>query len=54
MINTLNGEYRSIAAKYGYCLGIVVISRSLATVQNIRYDRFEYTHVLVNMYTGLG
>ena len=54
MINTLNGEYRSITAKYGYLFGIMVISWSPATVHNTLYGRFEHTHVLVNMYTGLG
>ena len=50
----VNGEYCSIAAKYGYFLGIMVISQSLVMVHNTIYVRFEHTHVLVNMYTGLG
>ena len=49
-----NGEYCSIAAKYGYFLGIMVISWSLLMVHKTIYDRFEHTHILVNMYTGLG
>ena len=46
MINSLNGEYRSIAAKYDDFLGIMVISRSLATVHHAMYDPFEHPGML--------
>ena len=43
MINSLNGEYRSIlAAKYDDFLGIMVISWSLAVVHSTIYDPFEH------------
>ena len=41
MINSLNGEYRSIAAQYDDFLGIMVISQSLATVHRAMYDLFS-------------
>ena len=47
MINSLNGEYRSIAAKYDDVLGIMVISRMLATVHHAAmYDPFEHRGML--------
>ena len=47
MINSLNGEYRSIAAKsYDDVLGIMVISWSLATVHHAMYGHFEHPGML--------
>ena len=46
MINSLNGEYRSIEAKYDDVLGIMVISRSPKMVHHDMYDRFEHPGML--------
>ena len=54
MINSLNGEYRSIAAKYDDVLGIMVISQSLVTVHHAMYDHFEHTHAFIHIHNGLG
>ena len=54
MINSLNGEYHSIAAKYDDILGIMVISRSLATVHHAMYDRFEHPGMLRWVSKSLG
>ena len=54
MINSLNGEYRSIAAKYDDLLGIMVISRSLAMVHHALYDPFEHPGMLRWVSISLG
>ena len=54
MINTLNGEYHSIAAKYYDFLGILVIAWSLAAVHNAIYDPFEHPGMLRWVSVSLG
>ena len=46
MINLLNGEYRSIAAKYDDFLGIMVISWRPMTVKHAIYDPFVHQGML--------
>ena len=53
MINSLNGEYQSIAAKYDDFLGIMVISQSLTIVHHAMYDPFEHTHAFIYVHNGL-
>ena len=53
MINTLNCEYHSIAAKYDDFY-IMVISWSLATVHNAIYDPFEHPGMLRRVSLSLG
>ena len=54
MINALNGEYRSIIAKYDDFLGIMVISWSLAVVRNTIYDHFKRSGMLRWVSLSLG